>query len=41
MLQIRRRFSTRDFIRDIKPLHYAMVENQCRGLTVALKKPLV
>jgi hypothetical protein len=41
-LQIRERSSTRDFIRDIKSLHYATVEKyQCRGLTVALKKLLV
>ena len=41
-LQIRGRSSTRDFIKDIKSLIYATVEkDQCRGLTVALKKLLV
>jgi len=41
-LQIRGRSSTRDFIRDIKSLHYATVEkDRCRGLTEVLKKLLV
>jgi hypothetical protein len=30
---------TRDFIKEVKSLHYGMVkEGQCRGLTVALTK---
>jgi hypothetical protein len=37
-LQIRGRSSTRDFIRDIKSLHYAAVEkDQCRALQWRLK----
>jgi hypothetical protein len=39
LLQIRGRSSTRDFIGDIKSLHYAAVEkDQCRGRTMALTK---
>jgi len=36
------RFSTRDFIRKVKALHYAMVKKvKCRGLTVALTETFV